>query len=456
MENTQGTINHSNLSSVVCQHALMKKFPVLPPELVHEILGYLKDDPSGSGTIDLIACSLVSITWYQQARLLLGENPFEPLTKARVPREYDLVRAVELLVESRRLGLDYCDRITELNISIDALTSDPSGLKPHGYIPEHAEAYRTVLRVAPKINVLCVDMTWYFNIYTSACLRKIYAFFDSIIPLCGRVTGLRFTRDTCIEIVEFMPRFIETFADRLVLFQTDLIYFNDPLLQQALRLCTQMRDVEFANTDINDLADVVPYWPHLRTFRGYHDPEIGDINVDSLVYKLAKFCMHLEEAVLVNDDLATCFDVTDTAMCFLLKHCPNLRHLAVAGHRLTDEFLHVAKTALPQLERLSIKGCPRIWGDVVAGKAWPELKELELEGCGSLEWKFVQGVIDGCPALKAVRLPGHFNEEMAQGFMMPLEFECGAAKEVGRRWWWCSDPLAYRHPVRGSAIWRRS
>ncbi|RUP11529.1 hypothetical protein BC936DRAFT_139973 [Jimgerdemannia flammicorona] len=92
----------------------------LPPEVLLEILRYLKPTPSGFRN-DLFASALVCRAWYLVAHELLDEGHFHTLFNCwnHYYIALELSRFADLLAESQRLGLGYLQLVKELRIEVD-------------------------------------------------------------------------------------------------------------------------------------------------------------------------------------------------------------------------------------------------------------------------------------------------------------------------------------------------
>ncbi|RUP46679.1 hypothetical protein BC936DRAFT_146648 [Jimgerdemannia flammicorona] len=406
--------------------------PTLPPELVHQILLDIQENP-----LDLLACSLVCSTWYHEARTLLSDSCFQDILKTRLTC-LDAVRVTTLLVESHRLCLDYCALLTELTIPVGALLNDTNA-----YDSQAAEAYRTILRITPNMHDLCI--------YTRNCppsispdiIRSIHAFYLGLTPLCGAITSLRLHHSGKITaLVDFLPRLIDSLAPHLESFETEYFPLRVPM-QNALRGCRYLREIHVLHGKCGDLIPLPSAWPDLCRFRALGLFAEDHEDADRLALALADSCRRLVEVILT---LHRSFDGSDeefssSALGHLVERCPDVRSFAVRSGRIDDAFLYALARGQPRLERLKLTDAEWLTGNALSLEPragwWPELWQLVLKKCVSIEWEFVERVVMECPKLRMVWLPEHLTTRRdVQELMRRLGFQCVSCSELEESEYW--------------------
>ncbi|RUS13930.1 hypothetical protein BC937DRAFT_94587 [Endogone sp. FLAS-F59071] len=448
-----------------------QRSPPLPPELVHQILLEVKDNPksqpnhcdsepkddtsessdeecggSYGSTLDLLACSLVCNDWYNEARPLLPAalNPILISDYQRYKTK-ELKRFAQLLAKSCRLHLYPWDAITELTIINPKALIDP---RTAMYCDESAEAYKIVLRTAPNLRVLRI----YYDAVSGRpecsddTIQHLLRFFDSIIPLCGAITGLS------LELYEgkqgeglftFIPRLIEALADHLPFLEINSSDLDDSM-QAALRRCTGLHEIRILDSRLYRFAPILPFWPNLQRFRGsWYNMDVA--LMEEFLRTLAESCPRLNEVILSCTDDPSSSEgfnpgISPIAIRFALR-CPELRRLSVPCVRLDAGFVRELMQAQPQLERLHLNWCFELEAresllEGLARPIWPEMRELLMESWYRAEIGFVERLVRECPRLELVAVPEIW--ESYKGFervMRELGFDYTRVYNLGDDIW---------------------
>ncbi|RUS22488.1 hypothetical protein BC937DRAFT_88748 [Endogone sp. FLAS-F59071] len=424
----------------LAQGSAAKASPVLSSEIVCRILREVKDESEENigwylqNFLDLFACSLVCTVWHKAARsLLVPDEAFQQILWMGVDGGFNsIVRVAELLSESRRLGLHYCDLLTELRIPVDELTNEESETD----CDELMEAYKTILSIAQNVRMLNIQFEHYHPyLYSSEDMEQLYGFFDAIAPLCSTITGFRL----CIhdgdsdDNVPFIPYFVKAIASYIEFLELDWQNLEDQM-QEALSLCNNLREVRIRSTPSRLLISLIPCWPRLeRFYRRFQPPEPE--YTGRLVIELADSCPHLEEFVF-ESDFCVVNDLTCQAVCHLLKQNHGIKHIAVGNDSFDNTFMHQLIQNQPNLEILNLASCTKIhfgtsfsWPQ--GSPWWPKLRRLLLGMCFNLEPAFIKEVVGKCPKLEVVTLPTSLQDSRDfEGFMTRLGFKYSNGENV--------------------------
>ncbi|RUS35038.1 hypothetical protein BC938DRAFT_476590 [Jimgerdemannia flammicorona] len=385
--------------------------PSLPPEIVRQALLYVLDAGGWfQSRVDVMASSMVCKSWYLEARPLVSND--ELFRKLELKHDsfsdsiIDVLRLVDLLLESKRLGLGDYQLIQTIHLGIRMDTAEPGKL---------IDSFAAIVAMKPpNLRYLVIELECQVNPEIQD-IRCFIDFFDRIEPLC---VGIRSVELYGIEIPT------ETYNVRLAEFVAALsphleeLKFNaielDVPLRTALGRCTDLRRVTFDDVSGDCLPSELRLLKNLRQL--CFAPPVS-VNVDQSLIALGLHCPLLEDFTLIIRSFWTLSVpeepmFSDSSLYYLLSCCPNIKILSISGaFWLGDPFLTVLWRHGPALERIELSTCLVITGLAAVtamgqeGGGWPELRSLELDDNPKLSGVFVEKVLVLCPKLELVLLP---------------------------------------------------
>ncbi|RUP44024.1 hypothetical protein BC936DRAFT_150044 [Jimgerdemannia flammicorona] len=372
----------------------------LPPELLHEIFLYLLPPPSvPTLPFDLIACSMVCITWHFAARKLFDLNRLGGFEFIYPKRNFadSVPRLTETLVESPKYGLVYyssdravkvCKRPDDCNLA--------------------AGAPKSFLRLRPT-DLSKLRVTILFNpSLPAASIHRFRHLLDGIQSFCASITTLHLSHFAySYEHTIRLADFVLALAPRLEAIRVTHGTIR-PSLCSAMRLCYNLRWFEAHYTLDCDLASLLPAWPNLRHF-GITAGALLDGPPPPLL--LARHCPLLKSLWLNNICIRDPHHVGFNA---LFRCCSNLTELRLwtstrFDDALLDDILLPYGLALRHLDFYvaSVTGKSA----VVDGR-WPNLRSLALYECHNVSGEFVEKVAEACPMLEWVILPRKLKDKV--------------------------------------------
>lgn len=371
------------------QQAIM--YPSLPLEIFREIFSYFVHDKKEVLSLDLLSCSLVSISWKSAVSSLVNPSTFQHLLFQREwPRvKYstsDISRLTQLLQTSLDLGLDYCANIQTLTI----LTS-------HLDNPSLSGAFHTLstfLASTSRLRGLLLDI-----------MLPYYSGF-LIADACDCLASLILTHVSTLEV---------------------LILHSSPYTQNlftVLPLCHRLRAVRLCFWNHQQLS-FLESWPSLESLAVQLVYNVESGNLNELLCTVARSCPHLRRlGIEINWCMHSLAEEDASArdgLAILAKMCHRLTHVAlrIPNHDISRAPFLVGAT---ELRRLSFYGCPRFSGQGItaADITWPNLRSINLTDCSAVTPRFVEAVVAACPRLRVVEGA----RGVAAGFMEEHGFVC--------------------------------
>ncbi|RUP48651.1 hypothetical protein BC936DRAFT_144241 [Jimgerdemannia flammicorona] len=372
----------------------------LPPELVGEVLLNLVGEEKSPLPLDFLASSMVCQTWNLEAcHVVRDKNKW--FISTFPPEGYssaDFQRFAKLIVESKRIGLNFHISIEEMLVGISYIADGEEYLRI-------VEAFRSILELQPP-------RLFYLEIHLASISLPLPSFvdhprtlLDKIEPYCGAINSLALvddeTRSTPLAPVADFVTSLSSHLDEILLGPIKL----DAQMHTALAQCTALKETYFDNMPSHDLPSVLPLWPELRRF-AFEQSRSDQCDMSATITTLARSCPRLT-AFEYEGHEATTPAVSNEALCFLVESCPELREFKMQENKAMDDtVLASLLDHAHALEELELYRCGNITGQeaLVGERAgwWPNLQRLSLFGCEELSPAFVEKVVEMCPRLRSV------------------------------------------------------
>lgn len=387
--------------------------PSLPPELVHEVFRYLTismDEWKPRLPLDLMASSMASRAWYNEARGLIDENFFRSPLAYRRYTSAEIRRFADLIRESKRLRLDYSELMLELHLDIEA--DDNCDFK------DIADALAAILRLSPgNLFKLEIETANLYDTSTGSDSR-FYLLFDRLQPACDSIQSIDIhghDKRGMFALPTRLADFVASLGPRLETIRFDSCALDDAMYS-ALSRCTSLQDVFLDFVAADNLHTVLPSWPRLRHFEYVH---VNQSWLARTFQELTLHCPLLTEFVFKNDLSNPLADnepgIHNSTLCLLLRHYPGLRRFEVSCNaQLDDTVLRFLLRYGRAMEHIELFECGGITGDCIMAEGddvWPKLQSLSLLLCGGISRVFMERIVAGCPMLESVMLPEHLYED---------------------------------------------
>lgn len=337
----------------------------LPSEILSIIFCYLKEVHFD---LDLMSASLVCTSWYLEGFPLFNleclNYMFLLVCKNDVKSEdmqANFQRLSSLLAESRQLGLNYCDYIYEIVITLE-------------YINDNILAVADSIH---KIISLRVPNLHTISLYTISSGR-IIDFANRICPSDQpiKTIELEFFKDASQDTTRRRRRhrrrreeiclfLLNRFRDTLCKININDIELN-PDIQNSIIRCSCIKSIALQCIT----------FPHYMAIR--QDLQPAALNANEMIIRLATAFPNLV-TLTIDSQL-----VSSVQLCELLTtQCPRMEEITLGvDNSFDDESLRFLARNTPELTHLSLTPCEGVCGKEVwieGDIRWQKLKRLTLE-----------------------------------------------------------------------------
>lgn len=362
----------------------------LPPELLGEVFRHLKI--VAKSRLDLVSASLVCTAWFSEARPLVSPDALKSLSlpncrhgRHQVER---LWRLSSLLTESLRHGLDYCDLVREIRVTLPFMEDQAQS---------GADAIRSIVSLSPP-NLRQVTV----NVLNSGRFHPQLT--ELIDHMCAGHTP------TTLNIRSALS-----------------LHSHEVLQEVSLRILEHfepfVREIHLRGVQLDDRIHLVLTRCRLveRLAVERYPARLHPAVPDALP-RLADALPELTSLTFRLGDR-----VSSGSLRHLIVRCPRLRELRIrCDGSVDDECLKFVAREARTLVELELEDCTGVMGKgeewVEEDVAWHGLRWLRIAGTSEVAPSFVERVLAVCGELEYLRVPEY---EVLEDKMLEFGFEKG-------------------------------